>query len=103
MAAETLNTIFSNALLLLAVYFWYDTLKLLVAQNFDSENVMVLIVISVVITLIVYFWVKYLTRAGTNNQNDPHNLIDGVLNGPPPIAFEGRSMTNPVGPSAEQK
>lgn len=74
-----LATIFSSALLLLAVYFWYDTMRMILVNRNAGEIAM--IVFSVIITILVIWIVVYLKNAFPST-TPPENMLQP----PPPDA-----------------
>jgi hypothetical protein len=54
---KVISELFSNSLLLLAVYFWYDTLKLALEIFANKEDLLIWILWSVVVTILVIYGV----------------------------------------------
>jgi hypothetical protein len=71
MKSELAST-FSSALLLLAVYFWYDTMKMIITNRIGTDE-MSWIVVSVVVTFFV-IWAVVVMKQDT----------DALESGPPP-------------------
>lgn len=80
MKSELAST-FSSALLLLAVYFWYDTMKMIVTNRIGTDE-MSWIVVSAVVTFFV-IWAVVVMKQDTN-----------ALDGPPP---NDRKIKQPLG------
>ena len=81
MEKET-RAIFSSAILLLAVYLWYDTLKLLVKNRMDENNEFGWIIISILVTIVVIYTVMKLAPG------------DMILEGPPPTDSKNLKISN---------